>query len=150
MQKISFISGHLDLTQKEFDENYKEQIDEAVKRNDHFVIGDCKGTDLMAQQYLASLGICNKSVTVYHMFTDPRNNFGKYLIKGGYTDDEQRDCMMTHCSDQDILWVRSAEEMKQRLGKKYRPGRVSGTEKNRLRRIIKNEAKVELLTFDPK
>ena len=43
MIKRSFISGRLDLEQKEFDENYKEQINEAVKRNDHFVIDDCKG-----------------------------------------------------------------------------------------------------------
>jgi hypothetical protein len=135
MNQVSFISGPLDLTQGEFEEHYQEQIDSAMKRGDHFVIGDARGTDQMAQQYLAHNDY--RDIVVYHMFDQPRHNEGKFPTMGAHTDDEHRDCAMTQCSDTDILWVRSPEETKKILGKKYRPGRISGTEKNRLRRIQK-------------
>jgi hypothetical protein len=41
---------------------------------------------------------------------------------------------MTQESDCDILWVRPDNETKALYGKKYRPGRVSGTQKNKHRR----------------
>ena len=44
-------------------------------------------------------------------------------------------------SNDDILWVRPAEETKAMYGAMYRPGRVSGTEKNRLRRIEKDQGR---------
>ena len=45
---------------------------------------------------------------------------------------------MTEDSDRDIAWIRSEEETKKLYGKKYRPGRVSGTQKNIDRRNLKN------------
>ena len=42
---------------------------------------------------------------------------------------------MTTSSHCDILWVRAPEEAKKLLGKKYKASFVSGTERNRLRRI---------------
>lgn len=53
------------------------------------------------------------------------------VVKGWHS---QRDAAMTASSDYDILWVRSDEETKKLYGAKYRPGRVSGTQKNKDRR----------------
>lgn len=58
---------------------------------------------------------------------------GVKLVSG---DHEKRDTVMTRESDYDVLWVRSEEETRAVYGRKWRPGRVSGTEKNRLRREI--------------
>ncbi len=131
-----FISGHLDLSEARFDMEYKPKIDEAIKGGSHFVVGDAKGADTIAQCYLRSLGYWN--VTVYHMFDKPRQEIG-FKTMGGFTSDEQRDEAMTRDSTHDILWIRGAEETKFLLGKKYKPGYISGTEKNRLRRALKKE-----------
>jgi len=71
-----FVSGHLDLTPEEFDVHYKPRIDEMVNRGCGFVVGDARGADLMAQQYLADMGYGN--VIVFHMGDEPRNIFEKY------------------------------------------------------------------------
>eukprot|EP00656_Telonema_subtile_P031038 TRINITY_DN3400_c0_g1_i1.p1 TRINITY_DN3400_c0_g1~~TRINITY_DN3400_c0_g1_i1.p1 ORF type:complete len:108 (+),score=17.19 TRINITY_DN3400_c0_g1_i1:76-399(+) len=52
---------------------------------------------------------------------------------GGFYSHPAKDEAMTQASDVDIAWVRSPEEQKALYGGKYRP-RVSGTEKNLLRR----------------
>jgi hypothetical protein len=126
-----FISGHLDLSPEAFNMYYKQEIDVAMKEGSHFIVGDAKGTDSMAQTYLR--GCEYKNVTIYHMFDKPRNNVG-FTNKGGFTNDLERDEAMTYNSTHDILWVRSVEESKKILGKKYKAGYISGTEKNRLRR----------------
>lgn len=108
-----FISGHLSLTNSEFDEHYRSVIDNALGRGDSFVVGDARGADARAQNYL--YGKTDK-VVVYHMFTEPRNNAGFKTI-GGFASDIERDRQMTADSDCDIAWVR--------------PGRKnSGTQKN--------------------
>ena len=53
------------------------------------------------------------------------------IVRGGHT---ARDEVMTAESDYDILWVRPEEETEKLYGEKYRPGRVSGTAKNQMRR----------------
>ena len=113
----NFISGHLDLTQAEFDEHYRHQIDNALKKNQSFVVGDAKGADTLAQQYLFSK---TKAVVVYHMFESPRNNAG-FPTRGEFQSDAERDEQMTRDSHKDIAWVK--------------PGRKkSGTQKNLDRR----------------
>ena len=102
-----FISGHLDLTKKEFDEHYKEPIDAAIFNDCSFVVGDARGTDLLAQNYLMYK---TKKVTVYHMFDGPRNNSFGYETCGGFTSDKERDSNMTKDSDADIAWVRPGRE----------------------------------------
>ncbi|MEM7030777.1 MAG: hypothetical protein AAF629_14520 [Chloroflexota bacterium] len=108
-----FISGHLTLSEAEFVEHYRPAIDDALSRGDSFVVGDARGTDTMAQNYL--LGKTD-AVVVYHMFTDPRNNAGFKTI-GGFNTDEERDAQMTADSDRDLAWVRPGREK-------------SGTQKN--------------------
>jgi hypothetical protein len=112
-----FVSGHLNLSEAEFDEYYRPAIDEALARGDSFIVGDARGTDTMTQNYL--LGKTDR-VVVYHMFTHPRNNAGFKTI-GGFETDEERDAHMTSDSDGDIAWVRPGREK-------------SGTQKNLDRR----------------
>lgn len=115
---IYFVSGHLDITREEFKLYYIPMLMVEMDISE-FVIGDARGLDLMAQQFLATF---SASVTVYHMFDTPRNNVG-FPTVGGFQTDEERDKAMTINSDQDIAWVR--------------PGREnSGTARNLSRRII--------------
>lgn len=114
---INFISGHLDLTEMEFEEHYRDSIDNALKQNQGFVVGDARGADTLAQKYL--LGKTD-AVVVYHMFESPRNNEG-FTTRGGFQSDAERDEQMTRDSHQDIAWVRTGREK-------------SGTQKNLDRR----------------
>lgn len=138
MSKTYFISGHLDLTEKEFNKFYKERIQNAMSNDAKFVVGDAKGADSLAQQFLAKYDLtgCLKDykVTVYHMFEKPRNNPNNFKTIGGFQSDEERDKQMTLNSDEDILWQRPVEEQKKKLGKKYNPLFINGTLKNMLRR----------------
>lgn len=118
MGRVHFISGHLDLSEAEFDTHYRPAIDLALARGDHFVVGDARGADLLAQRYLAAR---EARVTVFHMFTSPRNNAGSFPTSGGFESDEARDEAMTGASTDDIGWVRPGRER-------------SGTAKNLARR----------------
>ena len=117
LPQVNFISGHLDLSAEEFDEHYRPALDVALTRNESFVVGDARGTDALAQEYLRGK---TDAVTVYHMFTAPRNNAG-FPTRGGFSNDTERDAQMTLDSYQDIAWVRPGRER-------------SGTQKNLDRR----------------
>lgn len=116
--KTAFISGHLDLEYHEFFKHYVPQIQAAMELGHSFVVGDARGTDAMAQQYLAEKGY--PAVAVFHMFENPRHNAGFRMV-GGFTSDNERDSGMTMASNYDIAWVRPGREK-------------SGTAKNIARR----------------
>lgn len=122
-----FISGHRDITEEEFEINYKTAIDFALYENPNakFAVGDYYGVDIMAQNYLLDMvGIEPDRVTVYHMFDEPRNKNEKVTkTKGGFTTDEERDAAMTNASSKDIAFVRDHTKM-------------SGTGSNILRRYL--------------
>ena len=129
-----FISGHLDLTQAEFVEHYRPQIDKAVAEGASFVVGDARGTDVMAMLYLAGIRARvgqTASVTVFHMLVKPRHNAG-FPLRGGFKTDDERDAAMTAHSQRDIAWVRPGRER-------------SGTAKNIARRQLLNQAADEHL-----
>ena len=121
-----FISGHRNITDTEFEFNYEPAINFALHENPDakFVIGDCDGADIMAQNYLMdTIMIEPDRVTVYHMLDAPRNVNSKITkTVGGFTTDEERDAAMTAASTKDIAFVK---EMK-----------ISGTAKNLLRRRL--------------
>lgn len=112
----AFISGHLDLTQEEFNKHYAPKILEAIKLKHNFVIGDARGADAMAQQFITEHGAECK-LTIYFMFHIPRHTVGGANHFGGFVDDVKRDCQMTYDSDYDIAWVKPGREK-------------SGTQKN--------------------
>lgn len=114
---IHFVSGHLDVTQAEFDEHYAPRLNAAIQAGDAFVVGDAKGLDAMAQAYLDS----RAKVTVFHMYEAPRHARTGFRTVGGFTSDRLRDEAMTAASDADIAWVRPGREK-------------SGTNKNLKRR----------------
>jgi len=122
--KTAFISGHIVISQKEFDEYYIDRITKAVMEKHQFVVGDANGADTMAQFLLKKLSntVPDLKVTVYHMFDSPRNNVGNFPTAGGFTSDNERDSEMTRMSDYDIVWIRPLREN-------------SGTAKNVQRRI---------------
>lgn len=124
-----FVSGHLDLTEQEFADHYVAEIDKAIADKGWFVVGDAKGCDTLAQQYLWKHAkpfeehkVVDLRVIVFHMLDKPRFNAGFQTI-GGFKSDEDRDLAMTLQSTHDIAWVR--------------PGREnSGTAKNLQRRAL--------------
>lgn len=122
-----FISGHRDITEEEFEINYKVAIDSVLFDNPNaiFVVGDYYGVDIMAQNYLLDhVGIEPERVTVYHMFDSPRNKNEKVVnLVGGFKSDEERDAAMTKASAFDIAFVRDHTK-------------ISGTGTNILRRHL--------------
>ena len=104
MAKTYFISGHRNVTLEEFYEHYVPRIVGALMEDSLFVVGDCPGVDVMAQEYLKKSGAGDR-VTVFHMLESPRHNIG-FLTVGGFMSDVQRDYTMTLNSDDDIAWVR--------------------------------------------
>lgn len=130
---IGFISGHIDVTKEFFLKNYKDHIQVMINNGDEFVVGDSNGIDLMTQEYLANNLSLDQHhrVTVYHMFEKPRNLVSElFKLVGGFTSDDKRDEKMTEDSDYDIAYVRTIEESKKMYGNKFRPKRISGTQKN--------------------
>ncbi len=119
---IVFVSGHLSVTAEEFAEHYAARLEQHVRVGDTFVVGDARGADALAQQFLFERGA---KVTVYHMFSKrPRNNVGDFPVVNGLKSDDERDEAMTAASDVDVAWVR--------------PGREdSGTARNLTRRVEK-------------
>ena len=125
-----FISGHGWLSKKKFEEYYVPVLERILEHDmaDHeWVVGDFKGVDIMAQQWLVDHGQA-QFMTVYHMFDKPRNlatgceYYCDIKTVGGFKSDEERDAAMTANSDFDIAFVFRAN---------------SGTERNIKRRHIK-------------
>ena len=120
-----FISGHIDLTPVEFRSHYVDKIEEAIENGGHFVVGDSRGADSLAQLYLASHITDTSRVVVYHLGREPLNNLGCFPTHGGFTNHTEKDSMMTYSSHQDIVYVR-----RQRYGKQCNQTGTSGTQKN--------------------
>lgn len=119
---IAFVSGHLDLTQEEFEQHYCDQINDAITLHHTFVIGDAAGADKMAQYLIKAL--CGHAI-IYHTHQTPRNNAG-FPTRGEYPSQTAKDAAMTAASDYDIAWVRPGREK-------------SGTARNLERRKKRNE-----------
>jgi hypothetical protein len=119
---IYFISGHLDLSEQEFQEHYAPRIDQAIARGATFVVGDARGADALAQEYLKRKGA---RATVYHMLESPRHNAG-FPTQGGFKNDLERDTAMTRDSTEDLAWIRPGREK-------------SGTAKNLQRRAAQQQ-----------
>jgi hypothetical protein len=141
-----FVSGHRDITTKEFEEHYIPTLDMIIENNEHVVVGDCPGVDEMTLNYLWEKG--HRKATVYYIGLRPMNNPGFAGVNYWFDSDEnkhisntfildsdtRRDFVMTMNSDQDIAWLREGNER-------------SGTGMNVLRRewLIEEDAD---LTYD--
>ena len=122
-----FISGHRNITEDEFEMNYKIALENVVNNipDCRFVVGDYYGVDIMAQNYLIDvLGVEPERITVYHMLEAPRNINPKITnTVGGFESDRDRDAAMTLASSDDIAFVRDNTK-------------ISGTAENILRRHL--------------
>lgn len=125
---VYFISGHRDLKKEEF-KNWYEPCLETILEKDpwaKFVVGDCKGADQMAQEWLKNNIGTKENVTVYHMFARPRVLEDlSFKTSSGYSTDVERDSEMTRVSDKDVAFI----------GEKRW---TSGTAQNLLRRFEKS------------
>ena len=118
-RKTWFVSGHLDLTEHEFDEHYKPTLLRYLRAGDSFIVGDAPGAALLAQRYLSEhvglrlFPVCQARadvITVYHMLALPRHNPEGLPTVGGFLSDRARDEAMTAASDGDVAWVRPGRE----------------------------------------
>lgn len=108
--QVAFISGHLKLTEEEFFTYYVPHIEDAMKSNCDFVIGDARGVDSFAHAMLMRVFAEEPHrVTVYHMMEHPRYTT-LFPVVGGFLTDNARDEAMTIASDFDIAWVRPGRE----------------------------------------
>lgn len=127
---VYFISGHRDITLREFDLYYEPTISRLLSSSKEgegtvtFVIGDCVGVDKMAIDYLINAYSKGHkfNLMVYHMLLSPRVKVPSWAnIVGGFSNDIARDTAMTVVSNIDIAWIRKGKEK-------------SGTAQNILRR----------------
>lgn len=124
-KKTFFISGHRDITNKEFDTLYIPKILDTINKYDaYFIMGDYEGVDIMAQNFLINeLDYDINKICVYHIGLFPMNiNENIIHTKPYFLDDIHRDSTMTHESDEDIAFVREGKNN-------------SGTAQNILRRV---------------
>lgn len=110
-----FISGHRNITEDEFNMFYKSRIEDTVITNEgcKFVIGDCVGVDIMAQNFLIeALNVSPDRITVYHKGEKPEFVNDKITnLVGGFADDIEKDRAMTLASIEDIAYVRNCMEL---------------------------------------
>ena len=121
-----FISGHRDITENEFEYYYIPLINEALSENPNakFIVGDCDGVDIMAQNYLVSIIDDISRITVYCVGDTPKNiNSELIYIKNGFNDEREKDTAMTNASFKDIALVKQCEY-------------ITGTGENILRRYL--------------
>ena len=121
-----FISGHRNLTENEFEFYYIPYINYILSENPNakFIIGDCKGCDIMAQNYLVSIINDINNITVYCTGETPKYiNEHIIHVKNGFTDDREKDAEMTKNSFKDIAFVRDSTQL-------------TGTAENILRRFL--------------
>lgn len=90
-----FISGHRDLTIKEFEKHYVPQILKVLRDDSEaeFIVGDWEGCDTFAQEFLGNLHAIIEVCDYKH--------FKSY---------DACDIYMTKHSDFDIAWIRKGRE----------------------------------------
>ena len=169
--RVAMISGHTDLAQDLFDKQYIPQLTVALESGANFILGDAKGVDEMALAWL--LTHCEpQRVTVYcsrpynvsklealgvNVMLDKSGTDGGRQAKGkgreaGNPNASRqrhldRDARMTGASDYDILHVRTDEEARSFYGERWRK-RVSATEMNRDRRVVKMRDALDPATYE--
>ncbi len=144
---VAFISGPLDISQEEFLAQYKLFIDKAISLDHKFVIGNARGTDTFAREYLDSVGLGSKT-TIYPYYYPNQNikniTYGQCNVMNlTYKNITERDDVCTRLSTYDIVFIRSDTEVRRSVGEtKFDPNRITGTKANVLRRI-------EMMSFLP-
>ncbi|TFK38707.1 hypothetical protein BDQ12DRAFT_97802 [Crucibulum laeve] len=138
---IAHISGSVEADATYFEQHYAARIQKACEDGHSFVIGPSRGIDTLAFNFLRDCLVSPARITVYlnhkeaprlrHQFKSFEIEGGNVIvISGGHT---ERDEAMTRASHYDILRYRTEVECRTLYGPSYKT-RISGTEKNELRR----------------
>jgi len=138
---VAFISGPLKVEPAYFDTHYAPRIQQAIREGHLFILGPSRGTDTLAFDFLQKSGVPASRIRVYLNSSEETRIRGVFkqfeqgggsvvMVKGGH---DQRDEAMTRASHYDILRYRTEQECRALYGAAYRK-RISGTEKNELRR----------------
>lgn len=124
-----FVSGHRDLTKKEFEDHYVPQILNVLRNDPYakFVVGDWPGCDAMFLDFMVDypdnfvLVYCVDEPRIY-IDGDPVYMYGNMHCKRR-KDYDECDASMTRDSDFDIAWIRkgrgdshTAQNIKRRYG----------------------------------
>ena len=107
-RRVFFISGHMNLTKNEFDLHYKSEIDKSINEGGTYVIGNAKGADTMALDYLLYKGIDPKNITIYFYNRYGNKYSKKYIDRGvnlirGFSGYTSRDAEMTKDSRKSVV-----------------------------------------------
>ena len=118
-----FIKGHCNLTPEEFETHYKNEIDKVIiSRTNKFVIGNARGVDTMALEYLLKNNYPANMITIYYSKSKKSKSIDYYKnlnvnVIEGFISYSKRDEKMTIESDIDIAWVRPQHETEELLKK---------------------------------
>lgn len=114
---VYFISGHRDLTPREFSEHYAPLLDKILEDDlfADFVVGDWEGCDTMFLEYILSKPNYN-FISIYYvdelrvkpMGSDPENFEKVFTYK--LSNYDECDETMTNVSDFDVVWIRPGKE----------------------------------------
>ena len=110
-----FISGHRDLTIKEFEEHYVPQINKVLVSDSHahFKIGDWEGCDNLAFNYILKRINRNQLITIYCVDQVRLPKYSEQypnIISYKYKTYDECDASMTYDSEFDIAWIRPGRE----------------------------------------
>ena len=152
-KKTYFVSGHLDLTDSEFKDQYVPLLLEIYGTECTFVMGNAPGADTKTLRWLLndakiepsriSIYAYSKNVKKLEQDIQLFKKLGvQIVLDAAWQSATDRDAAMTRASTHDIAWVRSKEEQQKLLGKKYDPNWITGTQANLIRRttVTKNDA----------
>lgn len=108
---IYFVSGHRDLTKKEFEEHYVPLIQKVMTEDSlaEFVVGDWEGCDEMFLTFIR----CTSPktwITIYCCNDSRIKTYGSIYIYNQFSTYDQCDISMTEDSDFDIAWIRPGRE----------------------------------------
>ncbi|KAF2670118.1 hypothetical protein BT63DRAFT_412876 [Microthyrium microscopicum] len=133
---VCFVSGHKNLLDHDFAKRYVPYVDEATKSDHHFVVSSSPGADNKPINYLLEKSDFGpRRITIYLRSCDPQffstlahqRGTDVKVVPGSRT---ARDAWMTTDYDYYLALLGN---------KRGTPGRVSGIEKNRLRRESRGE-----------
>ena len=140
--EIAFCSGHVNLTSQEFEQHYQPDLEDAIIKGHHFVVGSSPGADTMALDFLINRLMGSSRINVYLFERSPKRDKEcreRYASLGipfqfGFNSYTSRDAQMTKDSTYDIAWVRPLAESQKLLGSDFDPKKISGTQRNLDRR----------------
>jgi hypothetical protein len=147
---IVFIAGYQDLTNQEFTEHYKGELDRTIAHSDSFLLSDEPGACTMAFEYLQSKHIDGSRILVYTSSdtgTPTNINTSQFqAVDGG---DTERYIAMAYESNTNIIWIRPEDwpQLKCTHQTEILDKRFSGT-KEAMRMVMAKSLRHSMWVYD--